>query len=209
MGAMSSAREREPLALEWGWAGKALEAESGDLHVVSRFPRGALVGVIDGLGHGAEAAVAAREAARVLEALPAEPLVTLFERCHEALHGTRGAVMSLASIDSSDSRMTWIGVGNVEGILLRGDPTAAPARDTILLRGGIVGYQLPTLRPATIALSRGDTLILASDGIHGGFGEGVETKGRPQEIAEAVLARHGRGDDDAHVLVVRFLGGEP
>jgi hypothetical protein len=44
--------------LELGWAGTALEAESGDVHVVAEFDHGVLVGVIDGLGHGYEAAVA-------------------------------------------------------------------------------------------------------------------------------------------------------
>lgn len=206
---MSSAEEREPLGYDWGWAGRALEADSGDVHVVARSPRGALVGVIDGLGHGTEAALAARRAARLVEALPSEPLATLFERCHEALHGTRGAVMSLASIDARDARMTWIGVGNVEGVLLRADPAAAPARETILLRGGIVGYQLPSLRPEAVPLSRGDTLILASDGIRSGFGDVQRAKGSAQEIAEAILANHLRPDDDALVLVVRFGGGTP
>lgn len=167
------------------------------------------MGVIDGLGHGLEAAAAAREAARVLEARPAEPIVDLFEACHEALRGTRGAVMSLASIDSSGSRMSWIGVGNVEAVLLRADPAAAPARETIPLRGGIVGYQLPSLHPAKLALSRGDTLLLATDGIRGGFGEGVHTARGPREIAEEILARHARGNDDALVLAVRFVGGGP
>jgi negative regulator of sigma-B (phosphoserine phosphatase) len=209
MGAMSPGSERAPLGVDWGWAGEALEPESGDVHVVAHSSRGALVGVIDGLGHGTEAALAARTAARILESRPDEPLVTLFERCHEALHDTRGAVMSLASIDAGGARMSWIGVGNVEGYLLRADGTAGPPREAIMLRGGIVGYQLPSLHPSTVPLSRGDTLVFASDGIHHGFAADLDPSATPQEIAEAVLARHASGLDDAHVLVVRFLGGTP
>ena len=47
-----------PPFLEWGVAAQALpgEAISGDRHVMQAFPSGALVAVIDGLGHGEEAA---------------------------------------------------------------------------------------------------------------------------------------------------------
>ena len=43
------------------------EEESGDLHLVTQTDRGALVAVIDGLGHGSEAANAARAAVATLE----------------------------------------------------------------------------------------------------------------------------------------------
>jgi negative regulator of sigma-B (phosphoserine phosphatase) len=190
--------------LDSAWAGAALEgAESGDLHVVAEFTGGALVGVIDGLGHGPEAALAARAAARVLEDLAGEPLAALMARCHEALRGTRGAVMTLASFDARGSRMTWGGVGNVEGLLLH---AATGTHESIVLRGGIVGYRLPTLREVTVPISHGDTLILASDGIRGGFGEGASAVDAPRETAERILASHSRGSDDALVVVARYLG---
>ena len=74
-------------------------AVSGDLEVVTYFPGGALAAVIDGLGHGPEAAHAASVAAAVLRRQPAEPVTDLMVLCHEALRPTRGAVMSLASFD--------------------------------------------------------------------------------------------------------------
>ena len=40
--------------IEWAAAGRGLEAQSGDLHVVAAFPDGALVALIDGLGTQAE-----------------------------------------------------------------------------------------------------------------------------------------------------------
>jgi phosphoserine phosphatase RsbX len=112
--------------IEWGWAGEALGEpaagrDSGDLHVVAPFPGGALVAVIDGLGHGPEAA-SARTAARVLEVQPGDPVRALVERCHEGLRKTRGAVMSPASFDAQTSSITLVGVGNVEGVLLRSGP---------------------------------------------------------------------------------------
>ena len=207
---MTSA-EREPLAIEWASAGAALEGEveSGDVHVVAGFDGGVLVGVIDGLGHGPEAAEAAREAARVLEELAGEPLSTLVEQCHQALRKTRGAVMTLASFDERAATMTWIGVGNVEAILLRSGRADPSTREGVALRGGVVGYHLPTLRESSLPVSYGDTLVLATDGIRSGFVAGLAGQGTPQEIADAILARYSRGSDDALVVVARYVGATP
>lgn len=189
--------------LDWAWAGSALEAESGDLHVVAEFPGGVLVAVIDGLGHGVEAAASANAAAGILAAAAGAPLETLMERCHEALRRARGAVMSLARFEGPS--MTWAGVGNVEGVLLRGEGGRA-RREAIPLRGGILGYQLPSVRAATVPIAPGDTLILATDGIRSGFGDGLPARATPRALADGILARHARGSDDALVLVARWLG---
>lgn len=208
---MSSAEGHERLAIDWASAGAALEGEvvSGDVHVVAGFDGGVLVGVIDGLGHGPEAAAAAREAARILEELAGEPLSTLVQQCHQALRKTRGAVMTLASFDAHASSMTWMGVGNVEAILLRAGRADRSAREGVALRGGVVGYQLPTLRESSLPVSPGDTLVLATDGIRSGFVAGLAGQGTPQEIADAILARYARGSDDALVVVARYVGVTP
>ncbi|GEJ58966.1 SpoIIE family protein phosphatase [Anaeromyxobacter diazotrophicus] len=195
--------------LDWAWAGAPLagERESGDAHVVAAFAGGALVAVLDGLGHGPEAALASRAAARVLVAHAGEPVAALVERCHEALRPTRGAVMSVACFQEAEGAMTWVAVGNVEGILLRAAPAAARAREAIVARGGVVGYQLPPLRPVTLPVTAGDTLVLATDGIRSGFVAGLEVRGEPQQVADAIFAGYARGSDDALVLVARYLGG--
>jgi len=192
-------------AIEWGVAGAALDEGpiSGDRHVVVEFERGALVGVIDGLGHGAEAAVAARESAELLEAHAGERLAILVRRCHEAVRKTRGAVMTLASFDARDDRMSWIGVGNVDAILVRAERSK---RQAIAMRGGVVGYQLPPLQVDTFDVRTGDTLILASDGVRGGFTDDIEIFGDPREVATSILRRYAKSSDDALVLVVRYRG---
>src|SRR5712692_2144007 len=112
--------------IEWGHAEHVRpgEIESGDLHVVKTFETGALVGVVDGLGHGHEAAVAASAAVSVLEEYPGQQPIYLVKQCHEAVKGTRGVVLSCASLNFVDHTMSWIGVGNVEGILLRSEKSA-------------------------------------------------------------------------------------
>lgn len=199
----------DDLVVEWGSAERALEQECGDVRVVAGFPGGALVAVIDGLGHGPEAALAARAAAEVLERHPGQPVTELVELCHEALRKTRGAVMTLASFDARRSSMTWTSVGNVDALLVRADRAAQRAREAISPRGGVVGYQLPQLRASSLPVSYGDTLVLVSDGIRSNFAGDVPVYETPQQMAESILARHARDSDDAMVLVARYRGAEP
>jgi hypothetical protein len=100
--------------------------------------------------------------------------------------------------------MTWAGIGNVEGVLVRGDPAARPPRELLTPRGGVVGYVLPSVRAAALPIAPGDTLILATDGIRSCFTDGVDLRRSPQEVAGAIFARHARGSDDALVLVARY-----
>ena len=192
--------------LEWGAAGLGLELPSGDLHVVRPFPDGALVALIDGLGHGPKAAQASRAAGAVLEADPQAPVGDLIRACHDALKKTRGAVMTLASFNARLSTLTWTGVGNVDGLLLRASPVHCQPHAAILLRGGVVGFQLPPLREETLTVSPGDTLVMATDGIRSGFAEDVSVGDAPAQTAEDILRRFGKTSDDALVVVARYRG---
>ena len=79
--------------------------------------------------------------------------------------------------------LTWLGVGNVEGLLVRADVLARPSRNAVLQRGGVVGYQLPPLRASVLAVGPGDTLIFATDGVRTRFADGLDLDRPPQEIA--------------------------
>jgi phosphoserine phosphatase RsbX len=201
-----SAQGRAPL--DYAIAGRGLSgaAESGDLFLVRPSARGILVAVIDGLGHGSEAAHAAATAQRLLLASADEPLVILVKRCHAELRGTRGAAMTLAMLDIRLQTMSWIAIGNVEGLVLRAAPDGTREKFYVLPRGGIVGHRVPALRDASLPLSPGDLLVLATDGIAAGFDAAVDLGSPPQRIADAILARHARATDDALVLVGRWSG---
>lgn len=202
-------RQRAPTLVEWGMAVRACagERECGDRHVVCPSKDGVLLAVVDGLGHGPAAAAAAGLAVEVLEDHRGEALSTLVERCHEALVGTRGVVMSLARVDRT-STMTWLGVGNVEAVLVRPGERGARREQQLLLRAGVVGFQLPSFRPAHVPLGRGDLLGLATDGVRSGFGRCLAGTKSPQRLAETVLTEYGRTNDDALVVVARFRGVE-
>lgn len=203
---MTSAESDERGLIDWGWAGRALEEPSGDLHIVVSFPGGALVALVDGLGHGPEAAAASLAANAILRAHATEPVLSLVQRCHDGLRTTRGAVMSVASFDAHQSSMSWIGVGNVGAVLLRTRSTAEHRDAAIVARGGVVGFQLPPLRAHTLKVFSGDTLVMATDGIRDAFTTGMVMQHKPQEIAESIVARFAKDSDDAHVVVVRYIG---
>jgi phosphoserine phosphatase RsbX len=197
-------------ALEWAVATLTLPGQraSGDLHLVRPANGGDLVAVVDGLGHGEDAADAARIAVATLARYASEPMPSLMQRCHEALIGTRGVVMSLAVIDPALNQMTWFGIGNVEGLLMRVDWGERSARTTLVPRAGILGSRpdYSRARPQVMSLHRGDLLVLATDGIQSDFGDAVSLRDPPQVIADQVLSRYGKGTDDALVLVARYLG---
>lgn len=194
--------------LEWSVATRARggETASGDGYVVEAIRGGALLGVVDGLGHGVDAQTAAELALATMRDAAEESPEEIIKRCHLALTRTRGVVMTVASIVSGTLR--WVGVGNVEGALFR-----AEARDRAVesapLRGGVVGYQIPVLRPASVQLDAGDLCVLTTDGVSPGFWEKVGTSNPVREVASEILARFARGDDDALVLAARYLGGRP
>ena len=194
--------------IDWGVATLMLagEQESGDLHLIKPVGTGVLVSVVDGLGHGAEAAAAARAAVAALNRHAQESVLPLLQRCHQALAGTRGVVVSVALFDRADGSMTWLGVGNVEGVLLYADSGRRRGRERLVTRGGIVGSELPPLRAEVLAVAPGDTLILATDGIRSGFADDLAIDAPPQQLADQILARSGKSTDDALVLVARYLG---
>jgi len=195
-----------PPFLEWGVAAQALpgEAISGDRHVMQAFPSGALVAVIDGLGHGEEAATAAEIAVATLIGHAHESVIALLNRCHEQLRASRGAVMSMASFNAVEGTLTWSGVGNVEGMLRRAGFSTNASHEPPLLRAGIVGIQLPPLSASIIPVMPGDTLIFATDGITPDFADKLNLRDPPQELADRILAQHSKGTDDALVLIARY-----
>ena len=182
------------------------EEESGDLSVSLCNPGRALIAAIDGIGHGKSAATAARAAASVLQSSADIPLVSLIQECHEALRSTRGVVMSVAVIDFNLGALDWIGVGNVQGILLRPPHSPHGGSKTLLLRPGVVGAQFSALQASTLPIYPGDTLAFATDGIRSEFADELFPHEAPQRSADRILAKHCKGTDDALILVARFLG---
>jgi negative regulator of sigma-B (phosphoserine phosphatase) len=193
-----------PDALDRGTAGAPMEGESrsGDVAVFAGTAAGGLACLIDGLGHGPDAADAAERCAEVVRANADEPAADLLERCHEALLDSRGVVMTAAWFDLQRKLLSWAGVGNVEARLVRAGPD--PREEVALVFGGVIGYRMPKVRVATMPLQRGDMLVMITDGIDSAISPALAGRGRAQALAERIFARHGKGTDDALALVVRY-----
>ena len=205
---MNSVVVPNPEPIEWSVAARPMAGQTvtGDLHLVQYFKDGVLLAAIDGVGHGDEALAAAEAAVSVLKTRAEEPVIFLVKSCHMALAKTRGVVMTLASLNWFERTLTWIGVGNVEGRLLRADSSAGQPSESVLLRSGLVGYQLPALQAGVLPIGSGDLFVFATDGVHAAFDEGINLAESPQIIANRILNRCFKGTDDALVLVVRYLG---
>jgi phosphoserine phosphatase RsbX len=197
---------------DWSVAIQVREGESicGDHYLICRVLDRVLVAAIDGVGHGPEAALASRKAAEILEANADQSLAFLFTACHNELHGTRGVVMSLAVFDWADSSMAWLGVGNVQGRLLRADKTAVVPEEELLQYSGVLGHSIPALLVSRVLpVAKGDVLILATDGIQSEFTKGLHIGRSAQQITNDILNRDSRGTDDALVLVAKYRGEKP
>lgn len=194
--------------IEYGVAKFVLpgQTESGDQHVVCCSKHAVLLAAIDGIGHGEEAARAAKTAATILRNGIDEPILSLIENCHEKLRSSRGIVLSLASIDPVHGMMTWLGIGNVQGALIRARASKGTAQEVLLLRAGVVGAQLPSLQAAVLPVSQGDTLIFATDGVRSNFFENLSALAAPQRAADRILDHYHSGTDDALVVVARLTG---
>jgi len=185
------------------------QGESGDHHLVCCNRNGILVAAIDGIGHGEEAANASKAAAALLRNSADEPIISLVERCHEKLLATRGVVLSLAFIDPEHGMMTWLGVGNVQGVLMRADAKNGNVKESLLLRAGVVGSQLPALQATVLPIVQGDTLFFATDGVRSDFSVTLSARENPQRAADRILEQYRSGTDDALVLVSRLTGINP
>jgi len=189
------------------WASASVVApghlDSGDESCVLTVNDRTIVAVLDGLGHGLQAANAARLGVALLAQSRADDVVTMIRECHNGLRHTRGAVMSIAMFDSTEHTMTWIGVGNVHGSLWC--PRSA-AWQSLLLRGGVVGDCLPQLQASVVRVNEGDTLVFTTDGVNPALDDRPLKGDSLRPTAERILARWRAGDDDALVLLARYRG---
>jgi serine/threonine protein phosphatase PrpC len=173
---------------------------SGDAYLIKEGEETTLVCLVDGLGSGEAAAEAAQAAIRCVEASNTLPLSDIMAKCHQALIGTRGAVMALLRLNFAESTITFVGVGNI-GIHVR---STAPIKP--ISKNGIVGYRLPRLQEFTYPYTADDLFVLHTDGISSRFvlGDSLWKEAQDmQTLADEVAQSFGKENDDVTVLVAR------
>lgn len=191
--------------VQWAVASRPLAGQSlnGDAAWTWTGPGLFRVAVIDGLGHGREAALASQTACAFLDTLPGAPLSELLQGLHEALRRTRGAALALAEADLLANTWHWGGVGNIAGLLL--SPQGKTER--LICRSGILGVNhLPGSLIRQAGLAPGCQVVLHSDGMTDVFPESLSQEEDLGSLAARLLGDHARPSDDALVWVGRAYG---
>lgn len=189
---------------EYGFAAKALQGdECGDSGITLEQKGILLCAVIDGVGHGPNAAIAAVTAKNYIEANSEAPLTEILQGVHEVLKSTQGAVACLCRIELKSGQLTMAGIGNITCRIFRGLDS-----ERLLSREGILGYMVSTPREHTRKLDNAALLLMHSDGVREHF-ELFEypdlLKGNAASVAARVVDTLGKNNDDASCLAVRFF----
>ncbi|HEX6643381.1 MAG TPA: ATP-binding SpoIIE family protein phosphatase [Gemmatimonadales bacterium] len=178
------------------------ETECGDAWAFVCRAQRAVVMLADGLGHGAQAAEAAKAAVRAFHVASNRGAAEIITAMHGALRETRGAAVAVAEIDRARSEVRYAGVGNIAGLLVAG---TAPR--WMVSQNGIVGHQPRPVHETAYPWTSETAVVLHSDGIRNGWKpEGYPgLLRRDPALATAVLYRDfGRGRDDSSAVICRL-----
>lgn len=157
--------------------------------------------LVDGIGHGWEAAEAAQEAtATFAKHIACEPRQIL-QYIHDALRKTRGAVAAVAEIRPREQTLVYAGVGNISATLIDANRSR-----NLVSHNGTLGAIVPRIQEFRFEWSRNSLLVMHSDGVQTrwdlGAYAGLVAK-HPALIGGALLRDFRRQRDDASVVVIK------
>ncbi|WPN49914.1 MULTISPECIES: ATP-binding protein [unclassified Pseudomonas] len=156
--------------------------------------------VIDGLGHGEDAEVAARAGEKAFALSPFVSPVLMMEDLHQAMTATRGGAVAVAQVDTARNSLTFTGIGNIGACLIAPEKSRGLASHP-----GIVGVQYRKAQPFDYAQVNGQLLIMYSDGLQSRWNlqdyPGLVHR-HPAVIAAVLHRDFCRGRDDVTVLVI-------
>ncbi len=177
------------------------ETLNGDAFVINHINHDKTIfAVIDGLGHGKEAHIASQKAREQILLKAELPLNNLIQHIHQSIRGTRGAVIGLAQTDTNTQKLSFTGIGNIEGLVFSNS-----VKKNLLSFGGIVGHNMRTPRIQEFDFKENDLFCLYSDGITSRWrNEEWNWNEIPQKNAEHLINHYSRLNDDATVLIVRY-----
>lgn len=175
------------------------EVACGDAWAAERAEGSVSIALVDGLGHGLDAAIAAAEAVRLFRSGTGPPAERL-RRMHEGLGHTRGAAAAVWTIDAAARLVRWASVGNVRATIRSGGLERHLAG-----HDGTAGQNVRKIEERDYPWPEDATLIAKTDGI--GRAEIERYPGilarHPAVIAAVVYLDAKRPRDDATVVVVK------
>lgn len=155
----------------------------------------------DGLGHGADAEVAASKAVAVFEADHGTTIGVLLDNIHRALRPTRGAAVSIAEIDPDRHSLQYVGIGNISAMIQSRDNVR-----NLVSHNGIVGHAIRRIQEFSYEFPAGSLAVLHSDGLKSRLtldGYAGLTRRDPTLVAAVLFRDYQRGRDDATAVVAR------
>lgn len=155
--------------------------------------------LVDGLGHGPDAAEAAQAGAAAFVEAPFDTPEALLERAHARMAGTRGGAAAVARYDGQDL-LRFAGIGNIAACLVSGESARGLASHP-----GIVGGQFRKAHVFDYPQAAGQLLVMHSDGLQTRWRLGDYPglwQRHPAVIAALLHRDFCRGRDDATVLVL-------
>ena len=178
------------------------ERESGDAWAIWSAGGLTSVFVVDGLGHGRDAATAARVAVDMFQRHAERAAPDIVALVHDAMKKTRGGAIALAELDERSGTMRYCAVGNISAVVARpnGD------EQHCITLPGIAGHAMRRVQTFTYEWPRGSLLIMHTDGIgtHWSLAKYPGLMQRRPDVVAGVLYRdHRRGSDDATAVVTR------
>jgi anti-sigma regulatory factor (Ser/Thr protein kinase) len=185
----------------------ALMPVNGDSFVIKQWGESALVGVIDGVGHGQFAYRAAQTARHYVERHYDQPLADIFLGVARTCRATRGVVMGLARFDWGQGTLTYGSVGNIEARVFE-----SPEPMNFVVPRGILGL---TARRPVVTQHRwapSNVMVLYSDGLstHWRWSDFPHLAEASATVAaQELLHAFSREADDATVVVVKSAGSLP
>ena len=173
-----------------GWAAH----EAGDHRVLM---------VVDGLGHGTEAAVVAREAVNLFTRQRGQPPADLVQTLHQGLRHTRGGAVAVARVQWASQTIVFAGLGNIAAAVIGADGSVR----RMVSHNGTAGHNARKIQAFEYPFGAGALLVMHSDGLGGHWSAAPYpglARNHPALVAGVLYRDQARGRDDATVLVSRL-----
>ncbi|MGK7929737.1 MAG: SpoIIE family protein phosphatase [Spirulina sp.] len=177
------------------------ERVSGDNALIEEHNGFVFLGIVDVLGHGADANALSVQIEKFLQENWTKDVSETLLKLHDRCQGTLGAAVGLGVLEVKTKELLYCGVGNTVIRVLGKRSRRLYSTD------GIVGSRMRTPVEQKINLTSSDTLLLYTDGIKDRF----ELEDYPQILYESpqlivrnIVRRFEKVYDDATCIVLRY-----
>jgi anti-sigma regulatory factor (Ser/Thr protein kinase) len=177
------------------------EAVCGDSWTLGAAAAGPSLLVVDGSGHGLQAARAAEVATATFIGHLDYDCPRLVQTIHRALAPTRGAAVAVARVDAANGLIRYVGVGNICAATISGGEIRR-----MVSHNGTAGHIAPRIQEFAYPFVGAPVVIMHSDGLTARWSldayPGLASC-HPSLIAGVLFRDFRRGRDDASVVVMR------